>query len=185
MWTIASADEPSAVELEHVLVTPRRIPGLFVDVSTFPGNATVITASDIAQSSATTIQEVLARAEGVFLADAQGFGLNSDSTLNLRGMVNSSRTGALVVMDGVRQNRFTGDEVHWQSLPLAGSPRRTVATEFAAAGDSCTAKAPSPASSTSSRKKGESGSSKRKRQLKSAPLAGRSTPSPPAAAHRD
>ncbi len=117
--TAASADEPSAVELE----TPGRIPGLFVDVSTFPGNATVITASDIAQSGATTIQELLARAEGVFLADAQGFGLNSDSTLNLRGMVNSSRTGALVVMDGVRQNRFTGDEVHWQSLPLEAIER--------------------------------------------------------------
>ncbi|MBI4323159.1 MAG: TonB-dependent receptor [Candidatus Omnitrophica bacterium] len=123
MRTVASADEPSAVELEHVLVTPRRIPGLFVDVSTFPGNATVITARDIAQSGATTIQELLARAEGVLLADAQGFGLNSDSTLNLRGIVNSSRTGALVVVDGVRQNRFTGDEVHWQSLPLEALER--------------------------------------------------------------
>ncbi|MBI3087511.1 MAG: TonB-dependent receptor plug domain-containing protein [Candidatus Omnitrophica bacterium] len=114
-------EEP--VQVGTVLVSPRRIPGVFVNEGTVPANATVITAQDIAHSGAATIQEVLGRAEGVFVQDAQGFGLNSDSTVNLRGIVNSSRTNALVLMDGVRQNRFTGDEMHWQSVPLEAIDR--------------------------------------------------------------
>ncbi len=113
-----ASDQSSPVELKPVLVSPRRIPGLSVDVSAFPGNATVITADDMAQAHATTVQDALARAEGVILFDQQGFGLASDGTLNLRGMMNSSRTNTLVLLDGVRQNRITGDEVHWQSIPL-------------------------------------------------------------------
>lgn len=109
---------PSSVESGAPLASPRRIPGLFLNASQFPGNVTVITAEQIEASGATTLQELLARAEGVTLLDRQGFGLGSDSTLNLRGIVNSSRTNALVLVDGVRQNRFTGDDVHWQSIPL-------------------------------------------------------------------
>jgi len=111
------ASAPPPRRLAEVLITASRIPGLPVDLSKFPGNATVITAADIARSGAVTTQEVLARAEGVMVADAQGFGLNSDSTVNLRGIVNSARTNALVLLDGVRMNRLTGDEIHWQSLP--------------------------------------------------------------------
>ena len=103
---------PEAIRSEH------RIPGLSLDTARFPGNATVITAEEIRRSNASTIQEVLATAEGVTILDARGFGLESDGTLNLRGVVNSSRTNALVLVDGVRQNRLTGDEVHWQSIPV-------------------------------------------------------------------
>ena len=105
-------------EAPHALASPARIPGRLLDASKFPGNVTVITAEDIEASGATTIQEVMARSEGVSLLDHQGFGLGSDSTLNLRGIANGSRTNALVLLDGVRQNQLTGDEVHWQSIPL-------------------------------------------------------------------
>ena len=103
---------PEAIRSEH------RIPGRSLDVEKFPGNITVITAEDIRRLNASTIQEVLAKAEGVTILDARGFGLESDGTLNLRGVVNSSRTNALVLVNGVRQNRLTGDEVHWQSIPV-------------------------------------------------------------------
>ena len=117
------ASSPPARRLTEILITASRVPGLSIDLAKFPGNATILTAEDIAQSGATTVQEALARAEGVTVADAQGFGLNSDSTVNLRGIVNSARTNALVLLDGVRQNRFTGDEVHWQSIPLEAIER--------------------------------------------------------------
>lgn len=107
-----------AVELPEVLISPRRIPGLFIDPDTFPGNATVITAAQIRASGASTIQEVLRRAEGVTVMDVVGSGLGSDASVNLRGISNGSRTNALVLVNGVRQNRVTGDEVHWQAIPL-------------------------------------------------------------------
>jgi iron complex outermembrane receptor protein len=111
------APEPP-LSFETTLAGSERIPGRYVDERTIPANTTVITAEEVRRSGATTIQEALARAEGVVLLDQQGFGVGSDSTLNLRGIVNSSRTNALVVLDGVKQNRLTGDEVHWQSIPL-------------------------------------------------------------------
>lgn len=107
------------VELESVLVSPRRIPGSTLDISRVPGSATIITKETIKKLRATTMQEVLSRAEGITFSDQQGFGLGSDSTVNIRGIVNSSRTNALVLVDGVRQNRLTGDDVHWQSIPAA------------------------------------------------------------------
>ena len=41
------------------LVSPKRIPGLVLDATKFPGNVTVITAEDIEASGATTVQEVI------------------------------------------------------------------------------------------------------------------------------
>ena len=109
---------PQSAISPDVLVSASRIPELYTKTSQFPGNATVITAEEIRASGAATIQEAISKAEGVTLLDARGFGLESDGTLNLRGIVNSSRTNALVLVDGVRQNRLTGDEVHWQSIPV-------------------------------------------------------------------
>jgi iron complex outermembrane receptor protein len=111
-----SVQEP--VEVGTVLVSARRIPGLFVNLSEFPGNATVITAQELRQSGATSVPELLSRYEGVTVMDTNGFGLGADGSVNLRGVVNSSRTNALVLVNGVRQNRLTGDEVHWQSIPI-------------------------------------------------------------------
>lgn len=117
-FTLASpARAGESVELGTVLVSPRRVPGLFVNASEFPGNATVITEEEIQHSGATSLPELLARQEGVTFMDTNGFGLGADGSVNLRGIVNSSRTNALVLINGVRQNRLTGDEVHWQSIP--------------------------------------------------------------------
>jgi iron complex outermembrane receptor protein len=101
-----------------VLVTASRSPVSWLNAREFPGNATVITAETIAASQAASLPELLNRFEGVSTLDTHGFGLGADASVNLRGIVNSSRTGALVLVNGVRQNRPTGDEVHWQAIPL-------------------------------------------------------------------
>ncbi len=111
------ATPPVSVHQEE-LASLRRIPELYMDERSVPASTTILTAQEIERSGASTIQELLSRAEGVMWTDQQGFGLGSDGTLNLRGVVNSSRTNALVLVDGIRQNRITGDEVHWQSIPV-------------------------------------------------------------------
>ncbi len=116
--TSSQGSAPSPAEAQDVLVSPRRIPDRYVKQNTVPASTTVITAEQIKASGASTIQEVLSRVAGINFSDQQGFGLGSDGTLNLRGIVNSSRTNVLVLLDGVRQNRITGDEVHWQSIPV-------------------------------------------------------------------
>jgi len=133
LWTVfcfacalpAAAAEPIATETgggavasDRMLVAPRRIPGRTLPISRFPGNVTVITLEQIRASGASTIQGVMAAYGAAGVMDTQGFGLGSDGTLTLRGVNNSARTNALVLLNGVRQNRITGDEVHWQSMPV-------------------------------------------------------------------
>ena len=124
-WSLpCSAQELPASPVSHQtfdvdeVISSRRVPGRSLNEFAVPANVTVITAQEIRTSGASTIQEAIARSEGVAFSDQQGFGLASDGTLNLRGVVNSSRTNALVLVDGIRQNRITGDEVHWQSIPV-------------------------------------------------------------------
>lgn len=114
----AAADAPQRVRTPEVVVSARRIPGLSLDASRFPGNVTIITAEQLKHSGAATLPQALSYVEGVSVMDQQGFGIGADSTVNLRGVINSSRTNALVLVDGIRQNRITGDDVHWQSLPV-------------------------------------------------------------------
>ncbi len=111
-------ETPPGYLLPEFGVSSTRTPGMPLDVAEFPGNVTIITADMIAKSHASSMPELLGQFEGVTGMDTNGFGLGADASVNLRGIVNSSRTGALVLLDGVRQNRPTGDEVHWQSIPL-------------------------------------------------------------------
>lgn len=103
---------------EEVIESAQRIPGRSINASRFPGQVTVITAEELAKGHFSNTPAALSYAAGVSLFDQQGFGLGADSTLNLRGVNNSSRTNAIVLVDGVKQNRVTGDEVHWQSIPV-------------------------------------------------------------------
>lgn len=120
---VAPAHAQEAPEPRQGLASPARMPGILVEETRVPANTTVITAEEIKRSGALTIQDLLARLEGVNVLDARGFGLESDTTVNLRGIINSSRSNVLVLIDGVRQNRLTGDEVHWPSIPLQSIER--------------------------------------------------------------
>ena len=114
---VSSSESEAPVSLGDLYITPRRIPGRGVEESSFPGSVTVISEPQIQASKATTVVDLLAQAEGVSVMDSRGFGFGADSGVNLRGFVNSSRTDALVLVNGIRQNRITGDEVHWAAIP--------------------------------------------------------------------
>jgi len=93
---------PESGTAPEMLASPYRIPGRSLDADRFPGNATVLTRDELKRSGATTIQEAIANTEGTSWFDTRGFGTGSDATLNLRGVVNGSRSGILVLVDGVR-----------------------------------------------------------------------------------
>jgi iron complex outermembrane receptor protein len=114
----SAPDAQPTTPLPEVVVSATRSPGSLLHAEEFPGNATVITTEMIRRSGASTLPELLRGFEGITTMDTHGFGLGSDASVNLRGIINSSRTGALVLVNGVRQNRPTGDEVHWQGIPL-------------------------------------------------------------------
>lgn len=122
----AWADDPGTdrvVELEPIrvsrtLTTASRFADPGITDDEYPGNATVLTGEEVEVSGSRSVPEMLSRLDGVSMMDFRGFGMGADGSVNLRGVVNSSRTNALVLVDGVRQNRLTGDEVHWQSIPV-------------------------------------------------------------------
>ncbi len=115
----APSTEQSAVALSGELVSVHRMPGLAMDQDAFPSHTTIITAEEIRRSGVTNLPDLLRRQAGVTVLDSRGFGLGADSGVNLRGVGNSSRSDVLVLVDGIRRNRITGDEVHWQSIPMS------------------------------------------------------------------
>lgn len=115
----APPDKTARPMLRRVIVSATRMSRQGIDASRVPANVTIITKEDLARSGVTTVPAGLAQAEGVTVLDQQGFGIGANATVNLRGIVNSARTNALVLVDGVRQNRITGDDIHWQSIPVS------------------------------------------------------------------
>ena len=115
----APSTEQPAVAVNGELVSAHRMPGLVMDQDAFPSHTTIITAEEIARSGARNLPELLSHYAGVTFVDQRGFGLGADTGVNLRGIVNSSRSNVLVLLDGIRQNRITGDEVHWQAVPIS------------------------------------------------------------------
>ncbi len=109
--------EEKPISLGDVLISPRRIPGVGIEESKFAGSATVITEEEIRRSGASGVVEVLAHQPGISLIDSRGSGLGADSGIGLRGFANGSRTNTLVLVNGVRQNRITSDDIHWLSIP--------------------------------------------------------------------
>ena len=70
--------------LPEVLVSGSRAPASILNITEFPGNATVITSAQIAASGATSLPHLLNRFEGITALDTHGFGLGSDGSVNLK-----------------------------------------------------------------------------------------------------
>lgn len=94
----------------------QRLPDVKLDESRTPGQITVITASDIRNSGARTLQEVLSNMSGVNQFDEIGNGFQG--TLDLRGFNASPVPATAVIVDGVRVNEVNFSQVNYQLIPL-------------------------------------------------------------------
>ncbi|MBE0576373.1 MAG: TonB-dependent receptor [Desulfuromonadales bacterium] len=107
----AEADQPAAV-LEEVVVTATRQEE---EISTIPANVTVITESEIAQSAAQTVPELLRGVAGVLVNDIAGNGRHY--TVDLRGFGETASLNTLVLVDGRRINQSDLSGVDWSLIP--------------------------------------------------------------------
>lgn len=88
-----------APELDTVTVTAQRVPS---DGRTLPVSISVITAEDIAASSARTMQDLLSTQAGIHLINSSG---SADGAMvDLRGFGVTGASNTLIMIDGVKQN---------------------------------------------------------------------------------
>ena len=88
-----------APELDSITVTAQRVP---TDGRTLPVSISVITAEDIAASSARTMQDLLSTQAGIHLINNSG---SSDGAMvDLRGFGVTGASNTLIMIDGVKQN---------------------------------------------------------------------------------
>lgn len=106
----AFATEIPRYEGETTVITATRAPR---DPSQLASDVTVITAEDIAKSSATDLPSLLARQSGIGMVQSGGIG--QTSSLFLRG-TNSNHTQLLI--DGQRVSSATTGTATWQLIPL-------------------------------------------------------------------
>jgi iron complex outermembrane receptor protein len=84
-----------------------------------PVSVTVITAEEIANSSARTVQDVLSTVAGVHVFGAGG----TSPTIDLRGFGMTGMSNTLILLDGVRQNTNDQSAVNLSFIPLASIER--------------------------------------------------------------
>ena len=100
------AEQPSdQAELPPVTVTAKRAP------RSEPHHVTVLTAEDIARSTATSVGELLSTEANLNLQSL--FGHDKKATIDMRGMGATAGSNVLVILDGVRlnENDLTGADM--------------------------------------------------------------------------
>lgn len=88
-----------APELDTVTVTAQRVPS---DGRTLPVSISVITAEDIAASSARTMQDLLSTQAGIHLVNTTS--ASDNAIVDLRGFGITGASNTLIMIDGVKQN---------------------------------------------------------------------------------
>ncbi|WP_434632182.1 TonB-dependent receptor [Chromobacterium sp. CV08] len=114
----AHADDAPRLAGDPVIVTASRVPQ---KVSSLPANVSVITADDIANSTATTVQDVLSAYAGVHVLNSSGSA--SSAMVDLRGFGMSGNSNTLILVDGVRQNTNDLAAVNLGSVALSSVER--------------------------------------------------------------
>lgn len=103
-----------AVSMPEVVVTATRDTE---EVRRVPANVSVVTATQIEESGATTVVEVLEGLGSIKLIDYTGTG--SKTSIDLRGFGGDSPYGkTLVMLDGRRLNRPDMSALNWLQIPL-------------------------------------------------------------------
>jgi len=114
---VASDESQSSVQqLPEVLVTDTRLPSTQENILAVPAKVTVISAEDIQQSGATTVQEAVAQTTGVVMFNAVGNAF--EQTIDFRGFNGNPVSGTSVFVDGVRVNDPEFGFVNFDLIPL-------------------------------------------------------------------
>ena len=100
-------------ELRDMVVTASRMEEPSLDV---PANTTIITAGDIADTTATSVPEVLQDLAGVEVSSWLGTGRST--SVDIRGFGETAGANTLVLVDGRRINSPTLSGVDWSTVPL-------------------------------------------------------------------
>ncbi len=103
----------NAVVLEELVVTATRLEEA---ISSVPANVSVVTETDIVNSTAANVAELLRQETGVNVTDITGNRRNY--TVDLRGFGETAALNTLVLVDGRRTNQADLSGVDWTQIPL-------------------------------------------------------------------
>ena len=114
---VTSDESQSSVQqLPEILVTDTRLPGIQENILAVPVKVTVISAEDIEQSGARTVQEAVAQATGVVMYDQVGNAF--EQRIDLRGYNGNPVSSTSVFVDGVRVNEPEFNLMNFDLIPL-------------------------------------------------------------------
>ena len=111
------AFQSAAPAEDAVIVTATRFPERALDA---PIGMTVISAERIANSTATTLPELLSQEAGFISRDNSG---SPDRQIDLRGFGITGDQNTLVLLNGQRMNEIEFGSIRWSSIPLANIER--------------------------------------------------------------
>lgn len=104
--------------LGDMVITPSGYKSLAVN---FPGNVTVITEKDIADSNAKYVYELLSREAGIHVMDYTGAG--KTVIVDMRGFGETGSSNVLVMVDGRPVNEVDISAADWASIPIKNVER--------------------------------------------------------------
>lgn len=114
LLTQAWAEEK--LNIDEIVVTATRADEEIYKISS---NVTVITQEAIRKSTASTVQDLLRREEGLIIADLYGTG--TKTTVDMRGFTRGLNT--VIMIDGRRLNEIDLSGVDWNTIPLENVER--------------------------------------------------------------
>lgn len=88
------------------------------NLNSVPAQVKVITRQEIADSSSTTIPQVLSQIGGLQVTSTSGGLLNLDSTVDMGGYGATASSNTLILVDGQRLNPIDSGGVNWESVPI-------------------------------------------------------------------
>ncbi len=113
---IHGAEPPREDTLDPVVVTDTRLRDIEQPANRVPGKVIVITADEIRNLGATTVQEVLQYQTGIVLYDS--IGNEFQSTIDLRGFNGQPVPATSVFVDGVRVNEPDFNTINFDLIPI-------------------------------------------------------------------
>jgi len=114
--TIHGAEPPREDTLDPVVVTDTRLRDVEQPSSKVPGKVIVVTADEIKNLGAKTVQEVLQYQTGIVLYD--GVGNEFQQTIDLRGFNGQPVPATSVFVDGVRINEPDFNTINFDLIPI-------------------------------------------------------------------